>query len=200
MGNCIHYRGWIKSPTLVPELIKEVKDIAEIMEWRYEILDDDWSAPADVRLETGKTGRTELVGNAGLKGIIFKPEPRYDPIYMTFTKKGLLIDPFSLALRNSNVLKERTTWMWAKCSVAPDYVHMAVCKLLRHLSAKYFKKFYVKDETEYWETGDEALLHEKQDRMRALIDAFANGLEKEGLDYLKKLGIHLDEDLKDEGE
>ena len=46
MGLCIYYRGRIKDAASLPDLIREVKDIANVYGWKYEI--DEHSFPNNI--------------------------------------------------------------------------------------------------------------------------------------------------------
>jgi hypothetical protein len=188
MGIYINYKGKLRSPSLVHELTAELKDIAEIMEWPYEVRDDDWSKPSTMRFENNLP-----TGEAYLKGIIFKPLPHYDLVTMTFDCNGEMHSEFSLAWKEAGLDEEIENWHFSKTSNAPDYVHVGVCKLLRHLEKKYFEVLQVKDDTGYWETGDEKALAQSQDIMRILVGAIRSAADKNGVDFLNKLGLQLKE-------
>ena len=43
MGITIHYKGKLKNPMLYSSVIDELKDISEIMNWEYSIMNEDWN-------------------------------------------------------------------------------------------------------------------------------------------------------------
>ena len=43
MGITIHYKGKLEDKTQVPSLIDELQDIAEVMTWSWNTIDEDWS-------------------------------------------------------------------------------------------------------------------------------------------------------------
>ena len=47
----------------------------------------------------------------------------------------------------------------AKTQYAGPDAHIAILKLLKHISAKYLESFTLSDEGSYWETGDEKILY-----------------------------------------
>ena len=190
MGLYINYRGKLRYPSLVKELVAELEDIAKTMKLPYEILDGDWEKPSDAHLVQGERS-PKIVGEAYLKGIIFKPLPSYDPVKMTFDSKGELHTLFSIAYKNSGIDKSQH-WLSSKLSNAPDYVHIGVCKLLRHLEKKYFARFKAADDTGYWKTGNEQKLAEEQLVMKTIIGIFKEGFDKNGVNFLNELGIILD--------
>ena len=51
MGVTIHYRGRLADIGKIKILCDELTQIAEKMDWAYNLLDEDWSIQADARLE-----------------------------------------------------------------------------------------------------------------------------------------------------
>ncbi len=193
MGLYINYKGKLKSPSLVPEIVAELEDICKTMNWPYEKRDDDWTKVSDIIMRGDSRDNTlEVFGEAYLKGIVFRPMPDYDPIDMTFDKKGNLTNNHQIMWENLKIKELKpSTFLWSKTSFAPDYVHVGVCKLFRHLSKKYFKTFKVKDDTGFWESNDKNLLKMNQDMMKTLVSTFSAAMEKDGVTFLEKLGISL---------
>ena len=68
MGITIAYRGQLKSPELIDKICRELKEIANLMEWEYTILDEDFDKPTDIKLAMKENG-CEIVGHLALKGI-----------------------------------------------------------------------------------------------------------------------------------
>lgn len=66
MGITISYRGRLKSVDLIESFCKELTKIADLMEWEYHVLDEDFSKPTDAHIEATENG-CEIVGYLGLK-------------------------------------------------------------------------------------------------------------------------------------
>lgn len=128
----IHYSGVLKSTTLIPALVEEVRDVCTILEWRYQLCDVD-----------------------EIRGILFTP-PECETVVLSFLPNGELICLVRLKFGTgpANIISVKTQFAGAE-------VHKAIIKLLKHLKASYFDTFKLMDESSYWETGDEELLHQK---------------------------------------
>ena len=59
---------------------------------------------------------------------------------------------------------------------------MAMIKLMRHLSQKYFEKFEVHDESQYWETGDENLCRKKFGESEKFLGMIGDALDSMKID------------------
>ena len=64
-----------------------------------------------------------------------------------------------------------------KTQFAGAEAHIAIIKLLKHLSKKYLKDFTLKDEGNYWETGDEKILLDQFKKYNAAMDIFCEVLK-----------------------
>jgi hypothetical protein len=148
MGLSIHYCGTIKDTSLIPRLVDEVKDICITLQWHYHLFDD------------------ELV-----KGICFSP-PECEPLFFTFSKKGVLCSPVLLQYD----IHPATT-ISVKTQFAGIEVHKAVIKLLRHLKANYFSEFELSDEGGYWESNDEKVLQKQFDNYEFILDTVCEALQ-----------------------
>jgi hypothetical protein len=170
MGLSFQYYGSLKKGASVTELIEEVRDIAEILNWKYDILDTDF--PQEELIE----GRVD--GN--LYGIFFSPE-KCEPVFLTFLSNRRLCSPVNLDEFDKPValVPENAYWIFTKTQYAGPEAHMAVIRLLKHISQKYLEEITVKDEGQYWETGDEQLLQDIFQRNTALINGFASAFGRE---------------------
>lgn len=148
MGLTIHYKGKLSAPQSVQALTEEVRDIAETLGWMYNIISDEQVA-----------------------GIVTAPE-NCEPIWLTFLKDGTLV---SLSYLEFNI--DGKGWVSTKTQFAGMDAHMAVVRLIRHLSKKYFQDFTMEDEGHYWETDDVNLLRKQFATYEALIDAVTTALE-----------------------
>ena len=151
MGLSFHYSGRIREHDKIDALVEEVKDMSKDLNWTYNILDDDQ-----------------------IKGILVSTEES-EPLWFTFVPDG----------RTCNVINLQYTdpddKYYSLCAVKTQYagpeVHMAMIKMLRYISEKYFSEIEVFDEGEYWETGDEENLRKIFARYTMIINSFAEKLE-----------------------
>ncbi len=169
MGLSIHYNGYLRSKESLPSLIEEVKDIAKIYLWPYEIYETEFP------LRT--FGRKRL--NNNLYGIRFTP-PECETISLCFLSNGKLICFWSWLLyikslgTDKNYLEGGVS---VKTHYAGEVIHEIVILLLDYLSKKYFRHFNMIDEGQYWETRDEKLLHQNFSRLSGFMNTFGNTLE-----------------------
>jgi hypothetical protein len=196
MGLSFHYTGSLKKDASANELIDEVKDIAEILNWKYQVLDTDFP---EVELIDGKV-------DGNLYGICFAPE-NCEPVFLTFLSNRKLCSPINLDEFHLPVeqVSDDAYLIFTKTQFAGPDAHMAVMNVLKHLGNKYLEELNVTDEGQYWETDDETLLRNTFKRYSALIDGFASALETipsepgESIEqYLGRLLAYLDKRRKGE--
>jgi hypothetical protein len=168
MGITIHYKGKLNDEASINHLIDEVRDIAEIMHWKYDILDTD--------LPDKKTAEQKVDGN--LYGIVFSPE-NCDPVWLTFLSNRKLCTVLNLHefTKPLEEVDELNYWCFTKTQYAGPEVHKALITMLKHISEKYFEYIEVDDEGNYWETGDMQLLNATFKKYSVLIDAMGDALE-----------------------
>ncbi len=196
MGLSFYYTGKLKEGASVDELIEEVKDISEILNWKYTILDTGFP---EVELIDGKV-------DGNLYGICFAPK-NCEPIFLCFLSNRHLCSPVNLDDFKQPIenVPEDAYLIFTKTQYAGPDAHMAVIHVLKHISNKYLADFQLSDEGQYWETGDENLLRETFKRYTFLIDSFASALESiptapgESIEqYLGRLLAYLDKRRKGE--
>jgi hypothetical protein len=157
MGVSIHYSGYILSEKLIDPLIEEVTDICETLNWSTHSFDDE-----------------------EIKGVSFSPEGS-EPVFLTFDKEGRTLSPINICLKDIydglQLNKELIFTISTKTHYAGVGAHIAIIKLLKHLSAKYFKDFTVTDEGYYWETGDVKILVTQFEKVNLAMDIFSDGLK-----------------------
>ena len=139
MGLSIHYSGILRDKKLLAHLIEEVKEISETLDWTPHIIDDK-----------------------DLKGIAFAPEGS-EPVFLTFDHNNRLLSPMNILVKEIydgvRFDKELMFTTSAKTQYAGPDAHIAIIKLLKHISANYLQSFTLSDEGNYWETGDEKILY-----------------------------------------
>jgi len=169
MGLSIHYSGCIRKPSFLPEIIREVKEIAEIYKWDYTIFKEKF--PVDSFDKESHDGE--------IYGIVFSP-PNCEPVFITFLSNGKMSSPVNLETfgKASNEARRKYVYQLAvKTQYAGIHTHKLIIHLFRHLNNRYFQNFEMTDEGQYWETGDEELLQQMFDRYNRLIENFASALE-----------------------
>ena len=196
MGLSFHYNGKISDPALLPDLIDEVQEIANVHHWKYFIFDRQF-----IIGDFGKTGHNQCI-----YGICFTP-PECETVNICFLSNGRMSSIVNLQLWAKTTDPAEKDYLYmnsVKTQFASVELHQLLIHLFRHLNNKYFADFNLYDEVSYWETNDEALLRKNFNRNLALINSVESALEhiprNEGEDiedYLERIikPIH---DKKDE--
>ncbi|HEY5462105.1 MAG TPA: hypothetical protein VIJ95_02530 [Hanamia sp.] len=157
MGLSIHYSGYIRDKKLIYPLIEEVKDICETLDWAPQTIDND-----------------------EIKGIGFAPKGS-EPVFLTFNSDGRTLSPINIIVKDIydgvHLDKDLIFTSSTKTQYAGPAAHIAIIKLLRHISTKYLRNFTLIDEGNYWETGDEKILLDQFKNYNAAIDIFCEALE-----------------------
>lgn len=169
MGLSIHYNGRFSPEASLPEMIEEVKDIAEIYNWNYHIFEEQFPA--------NSFGLVSY--NNRIYGISFSP-PGSEPIWLAFLSNGRMSSPINLEFYgNSNNKKDREYlyMLSTKTQYAGINVHKVIIHFSKYLSKKYFFEFNLIDESKYWETCDEKICEENFQRYNNLMDSFSTALE-----------------------
>lgn len=148
MGITIHYRGRLRQATDIQTITAELTDICRSAGWKHQVLDFPDPEP----------------GDQPFSGITFQPHPESESVWMLFNQKGELYHPWATDLKDGSL-----PWSWTKTQFAGAATHKAVCDLLHYLKDKWFEVLEVKDEAEYWESGDGELLQEKFDFLNDAI-------------------------------
>ncbi|HEX5111979.1 MAG TPA: hypothetical protein VFV79_03975 [Saprospiraceae bacterium] len=138
MGLSIFYSGTLGNANHLPVLIDEITDVCDALHWPWQYYMPSEQYP--------------------LEGMTFNP-PGAQLIFMTFLKDGRLAEPYNLySFKNNRFevpdLKEEIIINPIIQYAGPE-AHMQLISIMRHLSSKYFSKFKLIDESEFWETGNE---------------------------------------------
>jgi hypothetical protein len=167
MGITISYKGKLKSPSLIQPLTDEIADIASIMKWKFDVIDEDFEIPFSARLEHDTDG-AHIKGHLPLKGISFQPHEQCETVGFYFDKKGVLRNMAIMAFEGPQ--GKHTDWQTVKTQFASPEVHITIVKLLKHLQNKYFGKLEIHDDGSYYESGNEGLLRERFGIINMAID------------------------------
>jgi len=197
MGISIHFRGKIKSPKLLPQMIEEVRDIAEENKWKYHVF----------KTELPEEGIGLDSFEDELYGITFSP-PECEMVDFTFLSNGRLCSVVGIKIYFEDEQNDIfIQWNSVKTQFAGPQIHITLVHLLDYFSAKYFDDFEVKDEAEYWETRDEKLLQEKFNFLNGILRNFESNLEmmpkrpNESLeDYLRRIMENVNKNNNQSGE
>ncbi len=169
MGLSIHYKGRLRDAVLLPELIREVQDIAEIYGWKYYIFNN-------VIPENQFSSETSF---DEVYGINFTPTGS-ETISITFLSNGIMICPVRIKMFGLSDNGEERSWIYTN-SVKTQYAgvatHQLIIHLFRYLNDKYFSDFNMSDESDYWETNDEEKMHQQFNAYNRLMDNFILAFE-----------------------
>ncbi|MBW7891393.1 MAG: hypothetical protein H3C48_10300 [Chitinophagaceae bacterium] len=169
MGLSIHYKGYFKEAGLLPDFIREVKDVAEIHGWEYQIFGAVF--PEERFSE-------EMVFDK-FYGIHFTPT-NSETISLVFLSNGRMICPVRVKFSDRVQLEQKDSWIYTnsvKTQYAGVVVHQLIIHFFRYLNNKYFRDFEMKDESYYWETNDEEKLKIQFKIYDSLMDNFVLAIE-----------------------
>lgn len=150
MGLSIHYRGRIRDYAEIVTLVKEVEDVCIGLDWVCQVFETDKSL-----LKPGETA--DRYCPYDVKGVAITP-PECEPVFLTFLPDGTLCSPVKLIFYDPEVNDLMIEVVHTKTQFAGPEIHIALIKLLRYLTNKYFESFQLDDEGYYWETGDKQVL------------------------------------------
>jgi hypothetical protein len=169
MGLSIHYSGSFKKEALLEAMIEEVKDVAEIYDWKYTI--------NNTRFPKNSFNKTEYDGK--LYGISFTP-PESETVSLSFLSNGKMCCAARLEYFGNSENENDKMYLYmlsAKTQYAGSSTHKIIIHLLKYLNQKYFHDFKLTDEGEYWETGDETILEKNFKTYTDLINGFVDSLK-----------------------
>jgi hypothetical protein len=194
MGLSIHYSGAIKAKHLLPDLIAEVKTLAETHKWDYFIFENSFSATQDNR------DNTELI-----YGICFTPTGS-ETIDICFSQNGRMTSLLHQRMWQDASPEEAEKYMYllsVKTQAAGVETHAIIINFFKHISSKYLKDFELSDEGYYWETGDKQILKNQFRKYSRVLDSFSLAMEstppeskEKILDYLERIAEKTDKYLK----
>ena len=151
MGVTIHYRGRLRRPEDITEITNELEDICRSAGWKHTV--HHFSDPE-------------------VNGIIFQPHPKCESAYFLFLEDGTLTNIMALKFGTD----EEMPWAFTKTQFAGVDTHVALCHLFHYLEKKWFDIFEVRDEAEYYETGNRREVERQMSFINKGIDALAEGL------------------------
>ncbi len=177
MGVSIHYRGKIADISAINVLCDEMALVADKMDWTCTRLDDDWSKPANATIEVTEKG-SQITGHLALKGIAFSIHPNCESLRFFFDAGGNLCDPVSMILISEGALKPEDVWIFVKTQFAGPETHVWIVGLLKYIQKHYLPELQVRDEGEFWETGNYETLKEKMNLINDKMDVISSELSR----------------------
>jgi len=194
MGLSIHYSGKLRDKSLLPELIIEVKEIAEHYKWPCRMLE----------IELPETPFDEFDPKQPVFGIVVSP-PDCETIYFSFLSNGIMCNPTWVEHCADN--DENKNYMYSnhtKTQYAGVEVHQKVILLFRYITKKYFAEFDMLDESKYWETGDEQLMMLNFEKYNTLVNNLELAFrcippndDENTLDYLNRVFKRTSQEFKE---
>ena len=181
MGVTIHYHGALDDPTQLDHALKMLKDESDRRGWPYRELDFEASGPFEY--ETTHTvpgplpGWEDIIAETHIieldtrwRGLIIEPHAECEGLVLMFDPKEARL----MMLMSIGDSESLSYYLSVKTQFAPVETHVAVCEVLHRLQNEYGRNnFVVKDESEFFETGnlDELL------RVRHVIEGALNNPE-----------------------
>jgi hypothetical protein len=196
MGLTIHYSGQFRKRASLAGFVSEVKKIAETWGWAYHVFETEFPP------ESGD-GIDEK-----LYGLLVTP-PESEPLSFTFLSDRRLADVGSLSVWDKTEDPEGKSLYgsFTKTQFAGPDVHMEIIGLIRYLAPKYFTRFKVYDESDYWETGDEKVMREKfafldgaLSKMRGQLESQERLSDETLEDYIGRVAKDVKKELDEEDE
>ncbi len=187
MGITLHYSGELLSPSLIPTITEEMQALSEESGWSFTKIEKHV-----FRLP----GRAPLRIQGSLITVHPKAEP-FNLVFdqkgvlvsflylLASTQEDFAeaekVQPTRLVILNSDGQvsevddtdeKYHTVGLYTastKTQFAGPGVHITLCKLLRYLEKKYFKRLSVQDEGTYWELNDLYQLSQRMEFLGSMI-------------------------------
>ena len=106
--------------------------------------------------------------------------PDCEPVCLTFLSNGRMSSDNHLGFFSNSSVKENQQYLYmlsTKTQYGGMKIHMLIIHMLKYLTNKYLQTFSLKDEGNYWETGDEKVLEDTFKRYNDLIDSVGGALE-----------------------
>ena len=93
----------------------------------------------------------------------------------------------SLTLISEGALKPEDVWITVKTQFAGPETHIWIVSLLKYIQEHYLPGLQVRDEGEFWETGNYETLKEKMNLINDKIDVISSELSRVTGSRLEKL-------------
>ena len=202
MGVTIHYRGKLKSPSLIKDLTHEVEDICIANNWKHNLLtderpqgnhafdddddfdDDDFDDDnSNVNIENNRNlmPQTRKRPDLGLRGITFQPHEECETITLLFDTEGVIQSIFSMIFGNPD-RRVKYPHIFVKTQFSGIETHIKVINLLVYLKKKYFKVLHITDEGGYYPKKNVEALTGRMEFIGNAIDTIRDVFENAEFD------------------
>lgn len=196
MGISIHYSGRIANKQQLSLLIDEVKEIAKAEGWEYEIFERNFPLESfdtvrddeiygidftpkgseSVSLCFLSTGEMSCIMLLALWGK-HETESTFKTETETFGNDGSYDYDTEMITMDKAFYEKMLRTVSVKTQFAGPQTHAKIIHILRHISNKYITDFTLKDETEFWETGNEEELIKCFNKQNFLLNSMAMSLK-----------------------
>ena len=143
MGLSIHYSGKFNKNAVLADLITEVKEIAEVLKWDYQIYQEEF--PPDISNNHTYDGK--------IYGISFAP-PECETIFICFLSNYRMSSHLLLKFYGDSEHQPESDFLYmlsTKTQFAGPTIHKAIIELFRYLNKRsYFEEFKLIDEGKYF--------------------------------------------------
>lgn len=200
MGTSFHYRGRLKSASLLPKLVEEVVDVCQILKWDYNVFEIQYPEnefafpPDDIRY-----------------GVVFTPED-CESVSFIFDSEGRLFNPVLKDLIKNHEdgqikiitikldlsqqdpqpeISDNPEGMDAEDMIFTISVktffenpegRVRLMEFIRYVSEKYFTDFTLEDETQYWNSQSADLWKTKWEDIHSFMHTFDDMIKDENIE------------------
>jgi hypothetical protein len=158
MGLTIHYSGKIDRIETIPLFVDELIDIANAMHWSAQAINMDEAEPM-------------------FRGVIVNPTGDCEPLCFIYDREGRL-RPLMDLLTEPSEPHEYSYFVATKTQFTTIETHAWIIGLLHYLKKRYIANLKVKDEGDYWETGNIDNLRKKKEYLQGMINTIADELSE----------------------
>ena len=205
MGISIHYSGRITGKRRLPQLIEEIQEIATVHNWKSQIYEQVFPSDSEA-VTSSDSITTDSTHDGNLYGIDFTPEgiEPVSVCFLSNGRMSSIIqlacwgkfreeEHFTVITEEWDAdgktrsstekrMMDQTEYnrMLYSCSTKKQFAgpepHELIIGVLRYISNNFLSDFELRDEGEFWETDDSALLQKNFIRNGFLIESFRAGL------------------------
>jgi hypothetical protein len=159
MGVTIYYRGVLKVPELIQDLIAEVSDIAKSNKWAVHILDNPWDSVVTLYMSEDEDDPT-YKGNAGLKGVVLDPHSEVDGLSLLFDRTGICRSFTEMAEPEDN----RPGITHVSTQTAGIDTHIQLLGFLEYIGNSYMSEWHIEDDSGY-------AMHREREKAQQVFEA-----------------------------
>ncbi len=200
MGVTFHYKGRLREASELQRLLEEVEDIANILEWKYDVFESTYP---DHQFVTPLDDKTY--------GMIMYPEG-CEPVCVTFDSEGRMFNPIvkemldkqdagdfkvitiqidlnadeiKPVIKEGNHDSDQMEIMYS-LSVTTQFhsleTHTKLVELFKYLNSKYFDDFKIIDESNYAKNNNIGDISDKLEDINRMLELFQDAVEKQGIE------------------